>query len=84
MSIDFDDIDDADVGLFEEALEQAFAQGLPTQELYAALDNVLANVRRRYPGTPADVVAYGAGLALQRWERRHGCVPDHTSRRRLQ
>ena len=60
-SIDFDSVTETAAALFEQALERGPGS---SEEFYRAWDKVPGDVRHRYPGTPAAVIAFSAGLAL--------------------
>ena len=60
-SIDFDSVTETAAALFEQALERGPGS---SEEFYRAWDKVLGDVRHRYPGTLAAVIAFSAGLAL--------------------
>ena len=60
-SIDFDSVTETAAALFEQALERGPGS---SEEFYRACDKMLGDVRHRYPGTPAAVIAFSADLAL--------------------
>ena len=70
---DFDHLVETAAQLFGAALER----GPGSQaEFYRAWDAVLADVLRRYPGASTGLVMYACGLAMGRWEAKHGLLPE--------
>ena len=62
-SIDFDSVTETAAALFEQALER----GPGSEEFYRAWDKGLGDVRHRYPGTLAAVIAFKRRLGARTW-----------------